>query len=121
MPIPSRHAGLRVIKTPVGRIIATVTKRKVNHRRMCRHRLLARAVETDAARSFVTFTLDPAARFSDGMPVTPEDVIFSWQILRDKGRPNYRTYYAKVSKAEALGEHAVRFAFADNDDRELPL
>ncbi|MGP0088999.1 MAG: extracellular solute-binding protein [Xanthobacteraceae bacterium] len=83
--------------------------------------LLARSVETDAARSFVTFTLDPAARFSDGAPVTVEDVIFSWQILRDKGRPNYRTYYAKVSKAEAVGDHAVRFVFTNSNDRELPL
>jgi len=55
--------------------------------------LLARTVETDAARSYVTFTLDTAARFSDGKPVTAEDVIFSWQLLRDHGRPNFRTYY----------------------------
>ena len=79
------------------------------------------SVETDAARSYVTFTLDPAARFSDGKPVTAEDVIFSWQLLRDKGRPNYRTYYAKVTKAEAIGERAVRFDLAGSDDRELPL
>ncbi len=83
--------------------------------------LLARTVETDTARSFVTFTLDPAARFSDGKPVTPADVIFSWQLLRDKGRPNYRTYYTKVVKAEAIGEHSVRFDLTGSDDRELPL
>ena len=64
--------------------------------------LLAQNVETDSERSYVTFTLDPAARFSDGKPVTPDDVIFSWQILRDKGRPNLRTYYSKVVKAEAV-------------------
>ena len=83
--------------------------------------LVARSVETDAERSYVTFTLDPAARFSDGKPVTPADVIFSWQLLRDKGRPNHRTYYAKVAKAEAVGERAVRFDLAGSDDRELPL
>ena len=64
--------------------------------------LLAESVETDAARSYVTFTLNPAARFADGRPVTPADVIFSWELLRDHGRPNYRTYYVKVVKAEAL-------------------
>ena len=53
--------------------------------------LVAQSVETDDARSYVTFTLDPAARFSDGKPVTAADVIFSWQLLRDHGRPNYRT------------------------------
>jgi peptide/nickel transport system substrate-binding protein len=83
--------------------------------------LIARRVETDARRSFVIFHLDPAARFSDGTPITPEDVIFSWRLLRDKGRPNYRTYYAKVATAEVLGGSAVRFGFADGEDRELPL
>jgi len=83
--------------------------------------LLARRVETDDARSYVTFTLDPAARFSDGKPVTPEDVLFSWQILRDKGRPNHRFYYAKVAKAEAIGERAIRFDLAGSNDHELPL
>ena len=51
----------------------------------------------------------PAAKFSDGKPVTAEDVIFSWQLLRDKGRPNFRTYYVKVAKAEALSDRMVRF------------
>ncbi|HEY1311180.1 MAG TPA: ABC transporter substrate-binding protein, partial [Pseudolabrys sp.] len=54
--------------------------------------LLAQSVATDAARSSVTFTLNPAARFSDGRLVTAADVIFSWQLLRDHGRPNYRIY-----------------------------
>src|SRR5919198_6190051 len=70
--------------------------------------LLARSVETDSERSYVTFELNPAARFSDGKPVTAADVIFSWELLRDKGRPNHRTYYAKVAKAEAVGDRAVR-------------
>lgn len=83
--------------------------------------LLARAVETDAARSYVTFLLDPAARFSDGKPVTPDDVLFSWRLLRDKGRPNHRLYYSKVAKAEAVGNNAVRFDLSGSDDRELPL
>jgi peptide/nickel transport system substrate-binding protein len=83
--------------------------------------LLAKSVETDDARSYVTFTIDPLAKFSDGHPVTAEDVIFSWRLLRDKGRPNYRTYYVKVAKAEALGERVVRFDLAGSNDRELPL
>jgi len=83
--------------------------------------LLAKTVETDDARSYVVFTIDPLAKFSDGHPVTAEDVIFSWRLLRDKGRPNYRTYYVKVAKAEALGERVVRFDLAGSNDRELPL
>jgi peptide/nickel transport system substrate-binding protein len=83
--------------------------------------LLAQSIETDDARSYVTFTINPAAHFSDGTPVTAEDVVFSWQLLHDHGRPNYRIYYAKVAKAEMPDSHSVRFDFADGSDRELPL
>ena len=83
--------------------------------------LLARSVETDDARTVVTFTLDPRARFSDGKKVTPEDIVFSWQLLRDRGRPNHRTYYSKVRAAEIVGPDKVRFDLAGSDDRELPL
>jgi peptide/nickel transport system substrate-binding protein len=79
--------------------------------------LLARTIDTDDARSFVTFALDPKAHFSDGTPVTAEDVAFSWQLLRDHGRPNYRTYYAKIAKAEILDPRTVRFDFAESGDR----
>ena len=53
--------------------------------------------------------------------MTPEDVIFTWQLLRDKGRPNHRTYYSKVARAEITGPHSVRFDLTGNNDRELPL
>jgi peptide/nickel transport system substrate-binding protein len=83
--------------------------------------LLARSVETDEARSYVTFRLDPRARFSDGEPVTADDVLFSWALLRDKGRPYHRSYYSKVAKAEAPDPLTVRFDFGGTQDRELPL
>jgi peptide/nickel transport system substrate-binding protein len=83
--------------------------------------LLAKTVETDDARDYVTFHLDPGARFSDGQPVTADDVLFSWALLRDHGRPNHRQYYAKVAKAEALDPRTVRFDLTGANDRELPL
>ena len=83
--------------------------------------LLAKTVDTDDARSFVTFGLDPAATFSDGKPVTAADVLFSWKLLRDHGRPNHRLYYSKVAKAEALDERTIRFDLTGSNDRELPL
>jgi peptide/nickel transport system substrate-binding protein len=83
--------------------------------------LLARTVETDEKRSYVTFGINPAARFSDGKPVTAADVLFSWALFRDKGRPNQRLYYKKVVKAAALDDLTVRFDFGDSEDRELPL
>ena len=83
--------------------------------------LIAKSVETDDVRSYVTFHLDPRARFSDGQPVLADDVLFSWALLRDKGRPNHRQYYSKVVKAEALDARTVRFEFGGANDRELPL
>jgi peptide/nickel transport system substrate-binding protein len=83
--------------------------------------LLAKRVETDDLRSYVTFHLDPRARFADGKPVTAEDVLFSWELLRDRGRPNHRQYYSKVAKAEAPDPLTVRFDFGGASDRELPL
>lgn len=82
--------------------------------------LLARSVETDADRSYVAFELDPAARFSDGRPVRPEDVVFSLELLKAKGRPNLRSYYDKVAKTTLTGNRGVRFDFS-TADRELPL
>src|SRR4051794_3210411 len=83
--------------------------------------LLAKTVETDDDRNYVTFHLDPKARFSDGQPVLADDVLFSWALLRDKGRPNHRQYYSKVAKAEAPDPLTVRFDFGGVPDRELPL
>jgi peptide/nickel transport system substrate-binding protein len=83
--------------------------------------LVARSVETDDERTFITFHLDPRARFSDGQPVLADDVLFSWALLRDHGRPNHREYYSKVAKAEALDPLTVRFDLAGANDRELPL
>lgn len=83
--------------------------------------LLAESVQTDAARTSVVFRLNPAARFADGKPVTADDIVFSWQLLRDHGRPNFQIYYAKVRAAEAIDARTVRFDLAGADDRELPL
>lgn len=82
--------------------------------------LLARSVETDDSRSYVAFEIDPRARFSDGRPVTANDVLFSFELLKTKGRPNLRSFYGKVAKVQVLGPRTIRFDFAVVD-RELPL
>ena len=83
--------------------------------------LIAESIEVPADRSSVTFNLRAAARFSDGQPITADDVLFSQALLKEKGRPNHRRYYAKVAQAEKLGERRVRFTFAGDGDREMPL
>ncbi len=82
--------------------------------------LVAKSVETDDARSFVEFTLDERARFSDGTPITPEDVIFTVELLRDKGLPRYGVTARKIERMEKAGAQGVRFTFKA-PDRELPL
>ncbi len=82
--------------------------------------LLAESVDTDAARSYVAFTLRKGARFSDGSPVTPEDVLWSFETLGTLGSPRYETAWAKVASATAVDARTVRFTFT-TPDRELPL
>jgi peptide/nickel transport system substrate-binding protein len=83
--------------------------------------LIAESVETPEDRSWVVFQLRPEARFADGTPITPEDVLFSWSLLKSKGRPNHRLYYGKVATAEKIGERGVKFTFEGGGDREMPL
>lgn len=82
--------------------------------------LIAESVEMAEDRSEITFNINPEAKFSDNKPITADDVLFSWQLLRDKGRPNHRSYYAKVASAERLSDRKVRFVF-EGIDREMPL
>jgi peptide/nickel transport system substrate-binding protein len=83
--------------------------------------LLAQTVEWDDKRSFIQFNLNPAAKWSDGQPVTPDDVIFSFNLLRDKGRVPFANRLNTIAKMEKVGEHSVRFTFNDKADRETPL
>ncbi len=83
--------------------------------------LLAQFIETPDDRSWVEFTLNPLARWWDGTPVTPEDVIFTFETLKTKGQPFYRFYYRSIAKVEQTGDAEVRFSFVPGDNRELPL
>jgi peptide/nickel transport system substrate-binding protein len=82
--------------------------------------LIAESVETDDTRSFVTFTLRKEARFSNGDPVTVEDVLWSFETLGTKGHPRYSFAWKKIAKAEKTGPRSVTFTF-NQQDRELPL
>ncbi|GAB5503069.1 extracellular solute-binding protein [Pyruvatibacter sp.] len=83
--------------------------------------LIAETITTPDDRSWVEFTLRPEARFSDGQPVTVDDVIFTVETLRDQGRPNHKFYYGKVASMEKTGDRTVRLTFTEEGDREMPL
>ncbi|MBF0354578.1 MAG: ABC transporter substrate-binding protein [Alphaproteobacteria bacterium] len=82
---------------------------------------VAESVEMPDDRSWVIFNLRPSAKFHDGKPVMAEDVVFSFTSLKTKGAPFYRLYYAGVAKAEVLESRKVKFTFAGEANRELPL
>jgi peptide/nickel transport system substrate-binding protein len=82
--------------------------------------LLAESIDVSDDRQTFTFKIRPEAKFSDGKPVTAADVVFSVETLRDKGRPNFKNSYSKVTKMETPDDHMVIF-HQDVGDRELPL
>lgn len=83
--------------------------------------LLAETVDMSADRKSIEFHLNPKARWSDGKPVTPDDVLFTYDIFTEKGRPPYSDRMKKVERLEKTGEHSVRFTFNELADREFPL
>jgi microcin C transport system substrate-binding protein len=68
----------------------------------------------------VLYTLRKEARFHDHSPITPADVVWTFNTLREKGHPMYRSYYGDVTKVEPEGERGVRFHFKSAENRELP-
>ncbi|MGF1658587.1 MAG: extracellular solute-binding protein [Rubrimonas sp.] len=82
--------------------------------------LLAEWEEHPEDDSWVAFKLRDEARWHDGRPITPEDVIWTFRTLFDKGAPYYRFYYANVTGARDMGGNVVRFDFDQSGNRELP-
>jgi microcin C transport system substrate-binding protein len=82
--------------------------------------LVAEWVAYPADFSSATFQLRSGARFNDGNPITPEDVIFSLETLK-KVSPNYSLYYKDVARVEKTGDRQVTFIFDVKGNRELPL
>ena len=83
--------------------------------------LVAESIEMPEDRSWVTFRLNPQARFHDGHPMTAQDVIFTFELLTQKGHPLYSTYYQDVISHEAPDPLTVTFNFRSSDNKELPL
>lgn len=83
--------------------------------------LLAESIEYPENRQWIIFNMRPEARFSDGTNVTPEDVVFSFNILYEKGRPIFKSLLRDVDTVEVLDVNSVKFTFKDGaNTRELP-
>ncbi len=83
--------------------------------------LLAERIELTEDRRQVVFTLRRQARWHDGKPITAEDVVWTFDTLREKGQPLYRLYYRDVEKAKATAPDTVTFSLRSGSARELPL
>jgi microcin C transport system substrate-binding protein len=82
---------------------------------------LAQTIEMPQSKLWVAFDINPAAKFSDGTPVTAEDVAWTYRTLMAQGRPAIRIQFADVKDVEVTGERRVVFHFSSNENRELPL
>ena len=110
-----------VIDTIFGNLVFELLMQRSADEPFTLYGLLAELIDITPDRRVATFNLNPAAKWSDGVPVTPEDVIFTYEVFTEKGRPPYSLRTRKIEKIEKTGDHSVRFTFNENSDREFPL
>ncbi len=82
---------------------------------------VAESYDVAPDKSSITFTIRADACFHDNTPITPEDVIFSFETLTQKGNPMFKNLFADVIKAEKVGDQGVKFTLSKTQNRELPL
>ncbi|MBE2192416.1 MAG: ABC transporter substrate-binding protein [Alphaproteobacteria bacterium] len=83
--------------------------------------MIAESVEIPEDRSSITFTLNPAARFQDGTPITTDDVQFSFETLKEKGRPNMRNVYKLIKSVKKTDPQKITFILGKGYDRETVM
>lgn len=110
-----------VIDTAFGNLVFESLMQRSADEPFTLYGLLAETIDTDEARTWAEFQLNPNAKWSDGTPVTPEDVIFTYETFTAKGRPPYSKRMDKIAKIEKTGERGVKFTFNEKSDREFPL
>lgn len=83
--------------------------------------LVAQGIFISPSNDYVDFRINKKARFNDGVKIKPEDVVFSFNILMDKGIPQYKKYYEDIKNVKKISEDMVRFEFKTDKNSELPL
>lgn len=83
--------------------------------------LVAKDAAVAADKRSVTFRMRPEAKFANGSPVTADDAVFSFEILKAKGHPSIRLQLRDVAKAEAVDKQTVRYTFQGDLVRDLPI
>jgi microcin C transport system substrate-binding protein len=83
--------------------------------------LVAESIEVPDDKRWAIFNMRPQARWHDGVPLTAEDVAWTFEALKTKGHPFYRSYYSSIEKTEVLGPNKIKFHFTEANNAELPL
>ena len=119
-PYSVRGIAAQGLAPPMGLVIQSLMVRSADEP-FSLYASIAKSIDISNELDTVTFSLDPLAHFSDGHPLTADDVIFSWSLLKEKGKPNLRGYYNKVITADAPDPSTVIFKLTGGRDRELPM
>ena len=83
--------------------------------------LIAKQAEISDDRSEITFTIDERARFNDGTAITVADILYSYETLKEGGRPNMRRIYQLVKNVTTIGDNQIKFTFGEGYDQETAL
>lgn len=83
--------------------------------------LIAKSVLYNRKNSFMIFRLNPKARFHDGVYISSDDVVFTFNKLIKDGHPTYKLIFRDVNNVEKLGKHLVKFDFKGSNNRDLPF
>lgn len=83
--------------------------------------LIAEGIEMADDRSWITFHINPKSRFHDGTAITAYDVLFSFEALKEHGRPNMRRIYKLVKSAGVKSAYEIRFELGEGYDRETVM
>jgi len=109
-----------VVAAGASRIYDTLTVASLDEP-FSQYGLIAESVEQAEDLRWVIFRLRKSARWHDGVALTADDVVWTFDTLKEKGHPFYKSYFGSVAKAEALDSHTVKFSFSEGNNAELPL
>lgn len=83
--------------------------------------LIADKVSLNEERTEIVFHLNPKAKFSDGVPISVDDVLFTFDLLKTNGRPPFDRYMKRIEHIEKLDDSTVKMSFPNSKDREFPF
>ena len=119
-PYAVRGVAAQGLTPPLGLVVQSLMMRSADEP-FTLYGSIAESIDVPDDRSSVTFHINPKAKFSDGHPITSEDIAFTWNLLKEKGKPNMRSSYGKVQKIDTPDALTIRFDLTGIGDRELPL